>query len=213
MTSGASGYFGYYGASAGPSGLGYYSYDLGAWHILSLNSEIDGSAMSAQIQWLKDDLSANPAACTLAYWHRPLFSSGEQGNNLVMQEAWTVLHQYGADVVINGHDHNYERFAPQNPYGLADPNGMREFVVGTGGKDLRGFATVRPNSQVRNATTFGVLKLTLHATSYDWQFVPIAGQSFTDSGSAACLEGANPTATPTATATPPPSGQTPITLQ
>jgi hypothetical protein len=211
-TSGASGYFGYYGANAGPPNLGYYSYDVGTWHIVSLNSEVSGSAMSAQIQWLKDDLAAHPAACTLSYWHQPVFSSGEHGNVLNMQEIWKVLHEHGADVVLNGHDHDYERFAPQNPYGLADPNGMREFIVGTGGAEQRDFVTIRPNSEVRNSETFGVLKLTLHATSYDWQFVPIAGQSFSDTGSAACYTGTNLPATPTATATPPPAGQTQLTL-
>src|SRR4051794_14382797 len=212
LTSGASGYFGYYGANAGTTSLGYYSYDVGSWHIVSLNSEIGGSAMAAQIQWLKDDLAAHPAACSLGYWHRPVFSSGEHGNLLDMQEVWKVLHERGADIVINGHDHDYERFAPQNPYGEPDPNGIREFVVGTGGADQRGFVTVRPNSEVRNSSTFGVLKLTLHATSYDWQFVPIAGQSFSDTGSASCFSGTNLPATPTATATPPPAGQTQLTL-
>jgi hypothetical protein len=113
-----------------------------------------------------------------------------------MLETWKVLHEQGADLVINGHDHDYERFAPQNPYGLADANGIREFVVGTGGADQRGFATVRPNSEVGDSKTFGVLKLTLRAGGYDWQFVPVAGATFTDSGSASCFMGHNPTATP-----------------
>ncbi|HEU5103662.1 MAG TPA: DNRLRE domain-containing protein [Roseiflexaceae bacterium] len=212
MTSGASGYFGYYGTSAGPAGRGYYSYNLGAWHIVSLNSEIDGADMLAQIEWLKDDLAINPAACTLAYWHRPVFSSGEHGNQLDMQPVWKVLHERGADLVLNGHDHDYERFAPQNPYGQADSNGIREFVVGTGGGDQRGFVTTRPNSEARNATTFGVLKLTLRATSYDWQFVPVAGKTYTDSGSAGCYAGTNLPATPTPTAMPLPAGRMQLSI-
>ncbi len=211
-TSGAAPYYAYFGASAGPAGRGYYSYDLGSWHVVSLNSEVDATSTSAQLQWLRDDLAAHPAACTLAYWHTPLFSSGEHGNLPVMQEVWKLLHEKGADVVINGHDHDYERFAPQNPYGQADPSGIREFVVGTGGTSERAFSALRANSEVRNRDTWGVLKLTLHATSYDWQFVPVAGKTFTDSGSGACFDGANPTATPTATPTPLPPGQTQLTF-
>lgn len=210
LTSDAAPYYSYFGASAGAAGQGYYSYNLGAWHIIALNSEISAAPGSAQLAWLRQDLAANAAACTLAYWHKPLFSSGEHGNLLAMFEAWKALHEYGADVVLNGHDHNYERFAPQNPYGEADPNGIREFVVGTGGKDLRSFPATapRPNSEARNSTAHGVLKLTLHATSYDWEFVPIAGQSFTDIGSAACSSGLNPTATASPTPTMLPPSQT-----
>jgi len=186
LTSGASGYFGYYGASAGPSGLGYYSYDLGAWHIVSLNSEVDGSDMSAQIQWLKDDLAAHPAACTLGYWHKPLFSSGEHGDLLDMQAVWNVLHEHGADIVINGHDHDYERFAPQNASGKEErPGGIREIVVGTGGADLRTFTHTAANSEFRLSGSYGVLRLTLHPANYDWEFLPVSGD-IADSGSAIC---------------------------
>jgi hypothetical protein len=207
-TSGAAPYYSYFGANAGSAGLGYYSYDIGnSWHIVSLNSEVDASATSVQAQWLRDDLANSSAPCTLAYWHKPLFSSGQHGNLPNTQELWRILHQYGADVVLNGHDHDYERFAPQDPYGNPDPNGIREFVVGTGGAERRSFSVIRPNSEIRDYSTFGVLKLTLHATSYDWQFVPVAGATFTDSGTGTCFTGTNPTATPTNTATPLPQGQ------
>jgi hypothetical protein len=204
--SGAAGYFDYFGAAAGDRSKGYYSYDLGEWHIIALNSEIALGAGSAQEQWLRADLAAHPNVCTLAYWHEPRFSSGQHGNSSAPQALWQALYQYKADVVLNGHDHTYERFAPQNPSGQADPNGIREFVVGTGGVALYPFPVIQPNSEVRNNTAHGVLKLTLHATSYDWQFVPIAGQNFTDSGTANCVgAGANPTATRTPTSGPAPT--------
>lgn len=202
---GASGYFNYFGAAAGDPAKGYYSYNLGAWHIIALNSEITQSAGSAQEKWLRTDLAANPKTCTLAYWHKPRFSSGQHGNIAASQPLWQALYDYGADVVLNGHDHTYERFAPQNPNGQADPKGIREFVVGTGGAGLYSFTSNQPNSQVRNNTTYGVLKLTLHSTSYDWQFIPIAGQNFTDSGSANCVGSGTvptPTSGPAPTRTP-----------
>jgi hypothetical protein len=194
-TSGATGYYTYFGAAASPLEInctgnckGYYSYDLGTWHIIALNSEIDHDAGSAQEQWLRADLAAHQNGCTLAYWHRPRFSSGKHGNSSGVQPFWQALYDYGADVVLNGHDHTYERFAPQNPSGQADPTqGIREFVVGTGGRGLYSFSTVRPNSEVRDNTTWGVLKLTLHPASYEWEFVPVAGQTFTDMGSANCV--------------------------
>src|SRR3990172_4070962 len=202
-TAGASGYFGYFGAAAGDPAKGYYSYNLGAWHIISLNSEIGYAAGSAQEQWLRTDLAANNSMCTLAYWHHPRFSSGQHGNSSRSQAFWQALYDFEADVILNGHDHTYERFAPQNPSGQADPKGIREFVVGTGGAGLYPFPNIQPNSEVRNNTTHGVLKLTLHTTSYDWQFVPIAGQTFTDSGSANCVgAGSVPAATPTSTSAP-----------
>jgi acid phosphatase type 7 len=207
---GAEGYYTYFGAAASPLDndctshcKGYYSYDLGAWHIIVLNSEIDRKATSAQVQWLRADLAANPRLCTLAYWHRPRFSSARHGNTPAVKPFWEVLYTYGADVVLSGHDHSYERFAPQNPDGEADPTrGIRQFVVGTGGAGLYDFdfATLEPNSEVRNNSAHGVLKLTLHPTSYDWEFVPVAGQSFTDAGSAKCVSiEAVPTATLTNT--------------
>jgi hypothetical protein len=191
QTSGASGYFQYFGAAAGPSGQGYYSYNLGDWHIVVLNSMCENiggcSATSPQAQWLRGDLAANPIRCTLAYWHHPVFTSGEHGNNPKMRPAFQILYDNNAELVINGHDHDYERFAPQTPSGTLDrARGIREIVVGTGGAKLRPFTTIQPNSQVRNANTWGVLKLTLWADSYGWQFVPVAGQTFTDSSGTFC---------------------------
>lgn len=190
---GASGYARYFGAAAGDPKKGYYSYDLGAWHIVALNSECDQvggcGAGSPQGEWLQQDLAQHPATCTLAYFHKPLFSSGAaHGNDLEMKPLWQALYAANADVVIGGHDHDYERFAPQDPDGNADPKrGIREFVAGTGGKNShRKFVTTRANSEVHQADTFGVLKLTLHASSYDWEFVPEAGKSFHDSGSGSC---------------------------
>jgi hypothetical protein len=186
-------YFQYFGANAGEPGKGYYSYDLGAWHIIVLNSvcdKVDGGckAGSPQEQWLRAQLAAHPTACTLAYWHHPRFSSGKKhGNDKDVQAFWDALYEAGVDVVINGHEHSYERFAPQDPKGRADPvRGIRQFVVGNGGKSLYDFDTPIENSKVRNNDTFGVLKLTLHPTSYDWEFIPVAGNTFTDSGSASC---------------------------
>jgi len=190
--SGASGYFNYFGAAAGETGKGYYSYNLGEWHVIVLNSqcgEIGGCDRdSPQGQWLQADLAANPSVCSLAYWHNPRFSSGRHGSSSSMQDFWELLYDAGADVVLNGHDHSYERFAPQDPNGVADPErGIRQLVVGTGGASLYSFNTIQPNSEVRNNDTHGVLKLTLHPTSYNWEFIPIAGQTFTDSGSASCI--------------------------
>jgi hypothetical protein len=186
-TANAQGYRDYFGARA-PSF--YYSYDLGSWHIVSLAGDVGISASpgSAQEVWLKNDLAAHPAKCILAYWHEPRFSSGTvHGSDSGVSAFWNDLYAAGADVVLNGHEHNYERFAKQNPSGVADPNGIREIVSGTGGV-LEGytFGTPIANSEVRNNITAGVLKLTLHPGSYDWQFVPVAGQTFTDSGSTAC---------------------------
>ena len=191
LTESASGYFDYFGAAAGDTDKGYYSYDLGDWHIVAINSNCEAvggcGPGSAQEKWLRADLSAHPAACTLAYWHHPRFSSGDHGNSPSMQAIWDALYDLGAEVVLGGHDHDYERFAPQDGDGNTDlVNGIREFVVGTGGASLRGFGDIQPNSEVRNSDTLGVLKLTLHSTSYDWEFVPEAGQTFTDSGSADC---------------------------
>ncbi len=186
----ASGYFKYYGAAAGPSGKGYYSYNIGSWHIIALNSQcsqVGGcSSGSPQYTWLQNDLAANSAKCTLAYWHIPLFSSGSLSSTAV-RSLWTLLYNANADVILNGHDHMYECFAPQNPSGGADSTrGIREFVVGTGGSNHQSISAIAANSQVINTSTYGVLKLTLHSTSYSWQFVPISGETFTDSGTASC---------------------------
>jgi hypothetical protein len=185
-------YFDYFGAAAGDPKTGYYSYELGTWHIVVLNSEckdVGGcDAGSPQEKWLRADLAAHPAACTLAYWHKPLFSSGgAHGNDLTVKPLFQALYDAKADVVVNGHDHDYERFAPQDAEGAVDSKrGIREFVAGTGGKNHRPFGEPKPNSELRDATAFGVLKLTLKASSYDWQFIPEAGNSFTDSGSGKC---------------------------
>ena len=181
-------YFSYFGPTSGPSGLGYYSFNLGAWHILSLNSNIVASSGSPQYEWARRDLTSAPAPCTLAYWHHPLFSSGPNGNNGQMRDMWRLLDNAGVDLVLVGHDHLYERFAPQDADGNPTPAGMREFVVGTGGGRLYNPASVQPNSEVRNNDTWGVLKLALRGNRYDWEFVPVDGQSFRDFGSAACLQ-------------------------
>ncbi len=192
-TPNASGYFNYFGAAAGDPGEGYYSYDLGGWHVVVLNSmcgNVGGCGDdSPMLRWLNEDLAANPKACTLAYWHHPLFSSGKNGNNDYIKPIWNALYAANVDVAVNGHDHIYERFAPQNPSGVADADrGIREFVVGTGGAKLYPLATIQPNSEVRNTDTRGVLKLTLREANYDWEFVPVEGQTFTDFGSANCYE-------------------------
>ena len=188
-TPGAAGYFAYFGSRAGADGTGWYAYDLGTWRVYSLNSnctKVGCGASSAQVAWLTADLAANPRACVAAIWHHPRFSSGEHGDNPMVAELWAVLEDAGAEIVLNGHDHSYERFEPQTGAGVADPDGLAEFVVGTGGASLRGFPAVRPNSAARNSVAHGVLRLTLHEGSYDWRFVPVAGASFADAGSATC---------------------------
>lgn len=190
-TANAAGYFGYFGEVAGDPSQGWYSFDLGSWHLIALNSNCDAvggcGAGSAQEQWLRADLAAHAATkCTLAYWHYPRFSSGSHGNVATMDPFWRALYDYGVDVVLNGHDHNYERFAPQNPDGQADANGIREFVVGTGGYSHYGMGTRKPNSEMFDGSSFGVLELTLYPSSYDWRFRPAAGATFTDSGHGNC---------------------------
>src|SRR5436305_713527 len=191
LTANAQGYFGYFGAAAGDPAHGYYSYDLGTWHMVALNSNCDQIDCAAETQWLDSDLAAHPAACTLAYWHHPLFTSGPtagQPDNLASKQFWQALYAHGADVIVNGHDHDYERFAPQDPDGNADPaRGIREFVAGTGGEDLYTAVVPAANSeQFYTSPTFGVLVLTLHAGGYDWSFQPAAGGTYTDSGSGVC---------------------------
>jgi hypothetical protein len=191
-SAGAAFYFQYFGEAAGDSSKGYYSYELGTWHVVVLNSECVAAggcdAASAQGKWLREDLAAHPVACTLAYFHKPLFSSGgTHGNDRVMKPLWDALYAANADVVVNGHDHDYERFAPQNPDGIADARrGIREFVVGTGGKNLRPFTLAHANSEVRYLEAFGVLKLTLSPGRYQWEFIPQAGKSLQDSGAGTC---------------------------
>jgi calcineurin-like phosphoesterase family protein len=195
-TSGAAGYFDYFGAAAGERGKGYYSYDIGTWHIVTLNSNClkasftyGCDAGSPQERWLRADLAAHPNTCTLAYWHHARFSSGHDGNNLFMAALFKDLYEARVDIVLAGHSHDYERFAPQDPNGNASPQrGVREFVVGTGGAFSTGITEIQANSEVLNKNTFGVLKLTLHPSSYDWQFVPEAGKTFTDAGSGSCVQ-------------------------
>jgi hypothetical protein len=179
-------YFEYFGESAGPAGKGYYSYDLGEWHIVALNSEIDTSPRSEQVEWLRSDLAASNKKCTLAYWHRSLFSSRE--SDPLVRPLYQVLYDANAEVVVTGHNHQYERFAPQDPDGERDTDrGIVQFVVGTGGAELYDFRyTIQPNSEVRNDSTFGVVKFTLHPDKAEFAFVPVAGQSFEDSGTITC---------------------------
>jgi hypothetical protein len=193
-TPGASAYFDYFGKAAGDPDKGYYSYDLGSWHIVALNSncgegEIRCAPGSPQGQWLKEDLAANDEQkCTLAYFHHPLFTSGSYRPGIERVESlWEILYAAGVDVVLNGHDHNYQRFAPQDPEGRADPEeGIRQFVVGTGGRSQYQISHPIANTEVYNDDTFGVLKLTRHPKRYEWEFVPVEGETFSDSGSARC---------------------------
>jgi 3',5'-cyclic AMP phosphodiesterase CpdA len=191
-TPGAAGYYEYFGARAGPAGLGYYSYDLGAWHVVALNSNCvvvhDGCVHgSPQERWLRQDLAAHPARCTLAYWHHPRFSTGRtHGDNPGMREIWMTLMEFGVDVVLSGHEHDYERSAPRDQDGrLGNPRGIRQFVVGTGGHGLYPFGPTLPAVEVRDNTSYGVLELTLRPESYGWQFLPATG-AFTDLGEASC---------------------------
>lgn len=198
QTPGAAGYFDYFGPAAGDRTKGWYSYDLGSWHIVVLNSNCSNLGAniganngcgpgSPQLQWLTADLAAHPRACTLAYWHHPRFSSGAHGNDATYDTFWRELYKAGADVVLVGHDHDYERFAPQDPDAKADPSyGIRQFVVGTGGRETRAFATIRANSESRSHNDLGVLKLVLRPDGYDWEFLPVPGGTFNDQGSASC---------------------------
>jgi len=194
MTEGAEGYFGYFGDAAGDPSEGYYSYDLGGWHIVALNSnkclEIVGCyALSPQAHWLEADLAANEGkACTLAYMHHPLFTSGKYRPGVPeVKPLWDALYEAGADVMLSAHDHSYQRFAPQDPDGRMDlQRGIRQFVVGTGGKSHYEIRSALPNSEVQNDETYGVLKLSLHRKGYDWWFVPVEGAAFTDSGHGRC---------------------------
>ena len=198
VTAGAGGYYTYFGGASvvGDSAKYYYSYDIGSWHVIMLNSELSMKAGTAQDLWLKADLAAHPAVCTVAIWDKPRFyTSGVSSSYL---PPWNALYAAGADIVINGHPHNYERFAPQNPLGIADPAyGIREFIVGTGGYSHGSFgSTPAANSEVRDRTSFGVLKLSLGNGTYDWRFIPAASGTFTDAGSGQCHGAPPPTAVP-----------------
>ncbi len=188
--SGASGYFSYFGSAAGPTGKGYYSFNVGSWHLIAINSncaKVSCSQNSTQESWLRADLAAHPSLCTLVYDHHARWSSGHDGDNTFMQPIWQDLYNANVEMLLSGHSHDYERFAPQNATGgLDNTRGVRQFVVGTGGAFFTGFGSPHANSQVRQNATFGILQLTLRSTGYDWRFVPEAGKTFSDSGSNAC---------------------------
>jgi hypothetical protein len=194
---GAAGYFDYFNGSgqvSGPAGDrrgGYYSFDIGSWHVIALNSECEQiggcAADSPQINWLRADLAAHPVPCTVALWHRPTFSSGGHTDGGDMRPAWDLLYAANADLILNGHEHFYERFAPQTPDGAADPvRGIREFIAGIGGKSRFGFTDVQPNSQVQDNSLYGVLELTLREGGYDWSARAAPTGGVVDSGSGAC---------------------------
>ncbi len=179
----ATGYFDYFGDMAGPRGLGYYAFTEGSWRIIALNSEIPMGPGSPQQQWLRQELSTTRFNCTLAYWHRPLFTSGPNFPNPDVRDLWLPLQEFGVDVVLNGHDHLYERFDKQDADGRPSPTGIRQFTVGSGGAHSYDFAPVRPNSLTR-AKAYGILQLTLSNGTYQWDFV--TNSNFRDSDSGAC---------------------------
>ena len=186
LTSGGAGYFRYFGGLSS-----YYSYNLGDWHMISLNSECSHAggcqAGSAQERWLRADLAAHNTLCTLVYWHEPRFSSGEHGNATQMATIWSDLVAAHVDVVLSGHNHDYERFAPLGATGLPNPAGVTEFVVGTGGKNHYAFVHAPLAGEVvRNQTAFGVMRMLLGPSGFSWRFYAAPGYAFNDSGSAAC---------------------------
>lgn len=188
-TPGAQPYYDYFGARAA---AGYYSLRLGSWHLISLNSNLKGPEHTAQLAWLAAELKRDPARCTLAFWHHPLFTSGGHLGPGRMADAWDMLHAAGAELVLSGHDHDYERFAPQDARGNLDrARGLRQFVVGTGGAYATPFLRIRDNSEVREASFDGVLRLRLLSGGYEWQFLAaeperIPAGARLDSGSARC---------------------------
>lgn len=188
LTPDAAGYHGYFGAAAGPDRRGYYSFDHRGWHFISLNSNIDAGPDSPQVAWLQADLAASSStACTLAFWHYPVFSSGRHGNIAHMAPVFAVLQAAGVDLVLVGHDHHYERFGPQLADGQSEPAyGLRSFVVGTGGAVLYPIPRLETNSEFRDNSTHGLLRLTLEDGGYRWVFVPIDGGAARDNGSARC---------------------------
>jgi acid phosphatase type 7 len=186
QTPGASGYFRYFGRAAGPPGRGYYSFDVGAWHVVSLNSERDTHAGGNQVRWLRADLVRSKARCVLAFWHRPRWTSGTYADDARMAPLWNALYDAGADIVLSGHDHNYQRYPPMNKQGAIDRiRGIRSFVVGTGGRRLY---ELRSDQRRRRAQahTLGVLRLTLRPAAYAWRFLPVAGGRYVDAGSGTC---------------------------
>ena len=186
-TPGAGPYFEYFGPAAGPSGVGYYSFELGDWHAVALNSNVAANEGSAQAQWLRADLSASHSRCTIAYWHHPLFTSGPNGNQVHMHDIWRILYDAGVDVIVNGHDHLYERFAPQDSDGRSDPaRGIREFIVGTGGAPSYRFVANKPNSQRQITNRYAVIRFTLLADSYQWSLLEAPNGGVLDSGTGTC---------------------------
>jgi acid phosphatase type 7 len=192
QTADARGYYDFFGPRAGQPGKGWYSLNLGRWHLIALNSNCDAvggcQPGSEQERWLRADLAAHPARCTLAFWHHPRFSSGTtHGSDPAVSGLWMALYQAGADIVLVGHEHNYERFAPLDPLGGLDPaRGVREFVVGTGGKSHYPFGSPLPGSEARDNDSFGLLQLQLRPTGYTWRFLPAQGGSIQDSGTGSC---------------------------
>ncbi|MFF3286922.1 metallophosphoesterase family protein [Streptomyces sp. NPDC003023] len=186
LTAGASGYYDYFGARAGERGKGYYSFDVGDWHFIALNSSIDMSVGSAQHTWLKADLAANSKSCTGAFLHHPLVSVGRYSGFSSTKPAWDELYGHGADLVLVGHDHSYQRYAKINPSKVKDPKGIREILVGTGGRGYYAAEGTHSALEAKNDNTFGVLKLRLTSSTYKWDFLPVEGSTFTDSGTARC---------------------------
>jgi acid phosphatase type 7 len=188
MTQQGAPYYNYFGDRAGKRGEGYYAYDAGAWRVIVLNSEIPTRRGSAQERWLREELAQNPRECIIAYWHRPLYSSvrAERRFREAIKPLWDALYAAGADVVLNGHDHVYERFARMDANGRRDEQGIRQFIIGTGGRSLYPFGRPAPYSEVRDNTTYGLLKMTLRDGGYDWEFVAPPGSTFSDSGSDDC---------------------------
>jgi len=180
-------YYRYFGARAGKPGEGWYSYRLDGWHVVVLNSEEEIAAGSPQLRWLAADLRANPSRCTMAYMHRPRFSSGKHGGSSRVLDAWRVLYDAGVDVVLAGHDHVYERFAPLTPDGELDrERGIVSFVVGTGGAPLYGRGHDQPHSLALSNDVHGVLAFRFRPDGYSWEFVPVAGDRFHDRGEGRC---------------------------
>ena len=193
----ASPYFDYFGEAAGDRAKGYYSFVVGSWHVVALNTECEPAGGcgegSPQYEWLRHELAESTAACTIALMHTPRFSSGPRGESLWLEPFWDVMHDAGVELVLSGDDHHYERFAPQGAGGEPDPvQGLRQFVVGTGGIGLNAIGSPLPNSEARNADSHGLLRLALHPSSYEWQFLPVQGRTFTDTGSEPCHEASRP---------------------
>lgn len=188
----AEGYFRYWGARAGETGRGWYSYNLGKWHLIALNGQCTGPSVggcqkgSLQWRWLQADLRAHPRGCRLAYWHQPRFSTGPHGNNSAYADFWDLLYAAQVDVVLNGHDHDYERYTPLNPAEKPDPKGVREFIVGTGGKDHSPFFYPVDRSVTRQNVSFGVLAMTLYPDRFSWRYIAEPGATYRDSGTARC---------------------------